>query len=204
MRFGSEVYKTRDGLAGPTLGVPLMARASLLLMRHVRFLWRLNFLGIQYFSAWMGATRLLQKSSGTITLQARRDTPLDWFDLGFDLQNVWMTLNSQGISVQPFGTPLLIYRAHLEEKKSLMSHSNIYAEEMRKSLIQLGKNLEVSDGLNCSLPMIVLRVGYAKTAPEMKSLRRPLMATETLELPRTVTDIEVTMEDSGLGQNQSR
>jgi hypothetical protein len=203
MRFGSEVFKTKDGLAGPTLGVPLVARASLWIMKSLKFMWRLNFLGIQHASAWMGATRLLNRSAGLITLQASEDTPLAWFQLGADMQQTWMALNANGISVQPFGTPLLIYRAYLEEQNSLTSHDSLFASEKRKSLLALGEDLKTHNGIDCTLPLIVLRVGYAPQAPAMRALRRAHLLTETLELRSSLNDIGETAEASNLGQVHS-
>jgi hypothetical protein len=172
LRFRGEVQKTKDGLAGPTLGVPVMARASLAFMKKFKSLWFLNFLGVQYLSAFLGATLLLKKSAGTITLQGLQDTPLDWFNLGFDLQNVWLNLNAKGIAVQPFGTTLAIYRAHLEERRALNNLQPIFQGKAGKKLLLLGQDLKLAAGVDTSLPLLVIRIGYAEKSSEVQSLRK--------------------------------
>jgi hypothetical protein len=172
LRFRGDIQKTKDGLAGPTLGVPVMARASLAFMKQFKFLWKLNFLGIQYISAYLGATRLLQKSAGTIVLQGSKDTSLDWFNLGFDLQKVWLTLNHQGIAVQPFGTTLAIYRAHLEECQSLNNLQPQFQDGTGRKLLKLGQELKIATGLDATLPLLILRIGYPTQTPAEQSLRK--------------------------------
>lgn len=172
LRFGSEVEKSKDGLASETLEVPLPARLMLALVRKFKFLWALNLLGAQYVSAWMGSTRLLNNSAGIITLQGTSDTAEGWFNLGFDLQTTWLNLNSIGISVQPFGTSLLMYRAHLEENSKLINLKRLFSDTKRKKLLQYSKNIETLMGLDLTQPHVVLRVGYANRAPTTQSLRK--------------------------------
>lgn len=182
LRFGQETYRTRDGLAGPTLGVPLVLRLGLVLMKKLSFTWRTNILGSQQFSTYWGVTRLFKKSAGTIALQGTQDTPQGWFLLGFDLQRLWLNLNSMGIAVQPFGATLLLYRAQLEKSAQLKNLSVLFGDKKRKQLLNISENLKKNENIEASKPLLVLRVGYPVRALKDDEISMRKNAQITVEL----------------------
>jgi hypothetical protein len=173
-RFGQEAQETQNGLADVNLGIPSLFSASFAMMRRFKFLWVLNFFGSQFFSAWYGCTRLLKRSSGLITLQGASNSPLGWFKLGFDLQQVWLELTAQNISVQPVGTTLILHRAYLEEMGTLEEKDMVLSPKQVSKLRLLRKQLEEQLQVCVDRPLVVLRVGYA-LAPSVEpaSLRGP-------------------------------
>lgn len=171
-RFGKEAEQTRNGLADVNLGIPSLFSASFAMMRKFKFLWVLNFLGTQFFSAWYGCTRLLKSSSGLVTLQGVSNSPLGWFRLGYDLQQVWLELTARNISVQPVGTTLILHRAYLEEAGSIEEKEMVLSSRQIKNLRGLRNQLEKQLQVRLDRPLIVLRVGYAKAPScEPESLR---------------------------------
>jgi hypothetical protein len=159
------------------LGIPRLFSATFALIRRFPFLWVMNFLGSQYFSAWYGCTRLLKSSSGLITIQGGESTPEGWFNLGQDLQSIWLDLTKQGLAVQPVGTLLILYRAHLEEKHLVPSTPNDLSKRQLAQLRKLRSSIESELSLDVSKPTMVLRVGMALSKkPQAGSLRRPLSA----------------------------
>lgn len=173
-RFGQEAQSTRNGLADVNLGIPRAFSAVFALMRRFKFLWILNFSGAQFFSAWFGCTRLLQRSAGLITLQGASNTPMNWFILGFDLQQVWLELTAQNISVQPIGTTLILHRAYLEELGSIEHKELVLSARQISKLRRLRMELERHLLVRVDRPLVVLRVGYANSPNlEPESLRLP-------------------------------
>lgn len=172
LRLNSQEKNSLDGLRHEDLFVPSFFSRVLSLIQRYNFLWVFNLLGAQYLSTWMGCTRLLKHSSSLVSLQASQDSPRHWFLLGMDLQTFWLKANSIGVSVQVFGNNLLIYRAHIESTGKLANLESLFSKEKRQQLDNLNKTFLNQSNLDARLPLIILRLGYAKKTVTNRSHRR--------------------------------
>lgn len=109
LRFGSDVWKSNDGLAAETLGIERPMLPLLRMLRPWGLARLLNGVGLQYFMAWRGGLLPMWASShlGAIIASSR----VDYFDMGRAFERVWLAATRAGLAFQPLGAlPLLLFR----------------------------------------------------------------------------------------------
>jgi hypothetical protein len=174
LRFGAEAQQSPDGLRDTTLGAPAPALLFLRLLRasrNVRAVHALFFLGLERIMAFVGCLDLIRRSAAVFVLTAEQDSPLDWFRLGMGFQDLWLEVTRQGLSLQPLGTTLLVYR----EKRERRGGGTPTLNNSESGVLQaLGTRFQTEFGLDLAKPIIAFRVGHGPAITNT-SLRRPVV-----------------------------
>lgn len=169
----TENLQKRDGIDIPSLELENKDISALSLLKDdkaVEFL-RSEKLGF-------GLTKISEKtvktSSAICLLNAQSFTPDSYFNLGRNLQKVWIYLNENGICVQPISASLFLYqRLFREVKSSFSDYEQVMIKKYASSFFETLKLREDQ------IPGFVIRLNKVGEVSS-RSLRRELIDTLTI------------------------
>ncbi|OFZ54148.1 MAG: hypothetical protein A2428_02220 [Bdellovibrionales bacterium RIFOXYC1_FULL_54_43] len=169
MRFGKQNEIEGNGLNVKTFGVPAPVQWMLWSFKRFRGLYIFFSLGLQYIYAYLGCYRLIMRSGDLFAMRSDDDSPLGWFRLGMAMQDSWLELTRRGISVQPVGVSLLVYRYRKEALRNVFRFSP--KQQMR--LDRANRFFSEQYSIDLLKPCLVFRAGFGPRIQNLSSRRKP-------------------------------
>jgi hypothetical protein len=158
-----EVARTRDGIDMATLDITPGDRAVMRVLSSPSTMDRLKRLG-----GGAALQRLAQKtmagSSALVLLSVPGTDRRIYFEMGRQLQRVWLAATARAIGVQPLGLPFLLAR---------LDRGVGFDEEERSVLAKIRNPFRALFGVPEGYAMVLFRLSFAD-APTARALRRPV------------------------------